>query len=81
MMCPIQSKKHYKLLTQQKTLLPQCSMTGTTDGVALHQQLLKECNKTSQLIHLSNLIQTQNQHPRKKDYYQSSATHKRGGDS
>ncbi len=41
-------------------------MTGTTGEASLHQQLLKECKKTSHLIHLSHLMQTQNLHPKKR---------------
>nr|UHK05850.1 MAG: ORF1 [Torque teno midi virus] len=77
MMFPIQSKRQYRYLIPQKTLQPQCSMTGTTDTGALQQQLLKECKATSKLIHLSNLIQTQNQHTKKEEPCHSYTTHKR----
>ncbi|AXQ65650.1 MAG: protein of unknown function DUF755 [Anelloviridae sp.] len=74
---PIQSKRQYRSLIPQKTLQPQCSTTGTTDTGALHQQLLKECKATSQLIHLSNLIQNQNQHTKRGESHHSSTTRRK----
>ncbi len=53
---PILCNRQYKLKTLKSCTQPHSSMTGTLEGASLHKQLLKECQKTSKLIHLSNLM-------------------------
>ncbi len=62
---PIHSKRQYRYPILKNLAQKQSSMTGTLEGVLLHKQLLKECQKTSKLIHLSNLM-TQKHQKRKE---------------
>ncbi len=56
MIPPILSTKQYRLETQKNKPQKALYMSGTTEGDLLHKQLLKECQKTSKLIQISNLM-------------------------
>ncbi len=74
--CPIQSFKQYKLLTHKSKPAKTCLEPGTTEGASLQAQLLKECQKTSNLIHLSNLMKQKHQ-KRKRESQEKSHQHKK----
>ncbi len=77
MMCPINSKKLYKLRTQKNKKLNPFYMPGTSEGAMLQTQLLKECMTTSDLIQMTNLLQTHKAAPQKfQELEQPSKTHK-----
>lgn len=69
MMYPIQSTRMYKLGTLKNKKPVPSSMPGTGDEDLLHQQLLKECQATSQLIQLSNQIL---HHQKRKESHRTS---------
>ncbi len=73
---PILSLKQYKLATRSNKPTRQCLETGTTEGALLQQQLLKECQNTSKLIHLSHLM-NQKLQKRKRKSQQKSHTSKK----
>ncbi|BAF76075.1 hypothetical protein [Torque teno midi virus 5] len=73
--CPVTCKKQYKYQIQKNKAQKPCSMTGITEGALLHRQLLKECKKTSKLIHLSNLM-IQKHPPKRTDAQRNSSSTK-----
>ncbi len=74
-LCPIQSSRQYRYPTQNNSQHKAFYMSGISEGDLLQQQLLKECQKTSKLIHLSNLM-TQS-HPQKRERPQKSSQPRR----
>ncbi len=72
-LCPIQSNKQYRSQTQKNSTQHPSYMTGTSEGVLLHKQLLKECQNTSKLIQISNLM-TQKLQKRKENLQRTTNT-------
>ena len=66
MMSPILCTKQYKLETQKNKPQKAYCTSGTSEGALLHKQLLKECQKTSKLIQISNLMTQPLQQKREK---------------
>ncbi len=66
-LCPITSTKQLKSLIRSNNTAKASLGPGTSEGALLQKQLLKECQKTSHLIHLSNLIQNKHQRKRKSN--------------
>nr|BAF76091.1 hypothetical protein [Torque teno midi virus] len=74
MMYPVCSKKQYKLRIQKNKPQNPFSTPGTSEGGLLHKELLKECQKASKLIHLSNLMIQKHQRKRKRSPKHSQTT-------
>lgn len=75
LMYPIQSTKEYKLGTQKPKPQKQSFIHGTSEGVLLQKQLLKECMNTSHLIQKLNSLQ--NHQKRKREREPHTKTHKK----
>ena len=76
---PITLQKQYKSLTRLNKSQAPSYMPGTTDADSLQAQLLKELEKTSQLMKLSQQIQNQNK-KRKSHQLHTILQPKRPGD-
>nr|UHM27499.1 MAG: ORF1 [Torque teno midi virus] len=77
MISPITCKALYKSLTRSNKNTNNSLEPGTLEGDSLQSQLLRECTKTSKLIHLSSLMNQKLRKKRQKHHIKSNSHKKK----